>query len=87
MAALTPAQRTVLRAAADGKVWRNESMPEPCQWIVPDAKSAYRVANRTVESLVRRGLLAVGPSAYLHSYAAPTDAGRALLDTLNPEGR
>lgn len=71
-AKLSYTQRKVLTQAAQGQVtWRD--------WRWCDKPFGGFNVTSTVKSLVRRGLLDDGPAT-----AVLTDAGRALLDALNP---
>lgn len=80
---LTPAQRRVLVLAAGGKVSRQIGYPyrwHAGDWVAP--RSA------TCHALLDRGLIVLD---FAHEDgrwvpAVVTAAGRALLDSLNPEG-
>jgi|GEM_PF-5631665 len=89
MPALSPAQLAVLRAAAQRNVWADATR-EPVRWMVGADEDA-RPDTPAVQSLIDAGLLAddrrVAADIGTWCFATPTLAGRALLDTLNPEGR
>lgn len=82
-ARLTPAQLAALKAAADGNLARQSGYPYRWHaggWVFPRAA--------TCKALLSRGLIALDfehqPGLWVT--AAVTAAGRALLDTPNPEG-
>lgn len=83
---LTPAQVAVLRAAVDGKLSRQYGYPY--RWHAAGADGAFAPRSATCDVLLDRGLvnLDFGRQNGQWVPAAVTDAGRALLDTLNPEG-
>ena len=83
---LTPAQRQVLALAAEGKVSRQ--IGYPYRWHAAGADGAFAPRSATCHALLDRGLIALD---FAHEDgrwvpAVVTAAGRALLDTLNPEG-
>lgn len=77
---LTPAQLRVLRATAEGEVYRMATRRSLYVWRVRGRKGA---ANTTVDALGRAGLVEIDASDFRRPVAIPTDAGRALLATLN----
>jgi hypothetical protein len=85
MPILSPAQRAVLKAAANRNVWADPAR-EPVRWMVGVRENA-RPDTPAVQALIDAGLLA-SDQRITHSigtwcFATPTPAGRALLDTLN----
>lgn len=80
-ARLSPTQLAVLRAAAEGRVWRASSGEAINVWFASDGRGSV---TGTVKALIRRGLLMIDPASPRHRRTVRlTDAGRALLDTLN----
>lgn len=82
---LSPAQRRVLRAAAVGKLRRERFFPYG--WRAADGAGVFAPRTATCDALLDRGLIALdfdrGDGRRVP--ALLTAAGRALLDTLNPE--
>lgn len=75
--ALSGAQHTTLRGAAEHEVWRAE---HGNQWHGPQqGRAAHRVCTITVAKLMNLGLLTEGPPEEGCVYAEPTGAGRSVL--------
>jgi len=79
MAALSPAQLAVLKAAADGGVYRMSTRRTLYRWT---ARGRSCAVNATVDALLRAGLVKVDFSG-VRAVAVLTDAGRALLESTN----
>lgn len=83
---LTPAHCHALARAAEGRVFRAPSSNgnRIVWWIDQSPAPRNTTATVEVDDLVAEGLLELGPiNAGLRRTAVPTDAGRALLATLN----
>jgi len=90
MPTLSPARLAALRAAADGRVFRGYSSGghRIVWWIDRSPEPRNVTMTAEVEELLEAGLLKPGPiNADLRLTAVPADAGRELLDSLDPEGR
>lgn len=86
---LSPAQRDVLQAAADSRVTR--SLYSPTRWYVDFPSTGLRggsMVTKTVEALIRAGLLETGPFVALGTprLAVLTDAGRCMREQINEGG-
>lgn len=80
----SPAQISILRSAALGKVWRNDAgggKPLYSWWVEGDGRSV----TRSVEALCEAGLLTIDFADRRRPRAEPTEGGRALLDALRTE--
>ena len=77
---LTGAQWTILRGAAEGKVWRAFATNN---WYGPQQGNpdATRGCSTSVLSLMQRGLLQHGRDEGRRAYAEPTETGRRLLSS------
>lgn len=83
---LSPAQIALLRSVALGKVWRDDrgSRRPLYTWCV---QNEARSVSRTFHVLHSAGLVTIEFADRNRPVAVLTDAGRAVLDTLNnPEG-
>lgn len=78
-------RREVLSRVADGKVSRYTSPIS--RWSAPGRSGYWATVTRQMQSLLKDGLAVEGEARGMAVYAAITDAGRALLDTLTSEGR
>lgn len=78
-------RREVLSRVARGEVWR---YADPIsKWSAPGRSGYPALVTPQMRALIRDGLAVEGEARGLAVYAELTDTGRALLDTLNPEGR
>jgi hypothetical protein len=78
---LSPAQRDVLTAAEDGRVFR--SLYSPTRWYLGTPwPGSNRAVTETYEALMRAGLLETGPFIALGTprLAVVTDTGRRMLE-------
>lgn len=80
---LTAAQLRVLRAVGDGKVTRSEAVHDLYRCRVEGERLPVTAI---VDRLGALHLIDVGAQVGLRRPIVLTAAGRALLDTLNPEG-
>jgi len=77
-------RREVLSRVARGEVWRYADPVS--KWSAP-GRSGYPVlVTRQMRALISGGLAVEGEARGMAVYAAITDAGRALLESPNPEG-
>lgn len=86
---LSPAQCDVLAAANLGHVTR--SLHAPARWYVDytDGLRGGSMVSKTVEALIRAGLLETGPFTALGTprLALLTDAGRRMLEQITTASR
>lgn len=89
MPALSPAQLAALKAAAQRTVWADPTR-ETVRWMIGVREQA-RPDTPAVQSLIDAGLLVsdqrVARDIGSWCFVTPTHAGRALLDSPNPEGQ
>ena len=78
-------RREVLSRVARGEVYR---YADPIsKWSAPGRRGYRAMVTAQLRALIADGLAVEGEARGLAVYAEITDAGRALLDTLNPEGQ
>lgn len=77
-------RREVLARVADGSVWRYSDPIS--KWSAPGRRGYRAMVTAQMRALIKDGLVVEGETRGLAVYAEITDAGRAKLDTLNPEG-
>lgn len=78
-------RREVLSRVARGEVYRYSDPIS--KWSAPGRRGYRAMVTAQMRALIADGLAMEGETRGLAVYAALTDAGRALLDTLTPEGR
>ena len=77
-------RREVLSRVARGEVYRYS---DPIShWSAPGRRGYRAMVTAQMRALIADGLAVEGATRGLAVYAEITDAGRALLDSLNPEG-
>lgn len=77
-------RREVLSRVARGEVYR---YADPLsKWSAPGRRGGRAMVTAQMRALIKDGLVVEGEARGLAVYAEVTTAGRALLDTLNPEG-
>lgn len=78
-------RREVLSRVARGEVYR---YADPLShWSAPGRRGYRATVTAQMRALIADGLAVEGEARGMAVYAAVTDAGRALLDSPNPEGR
>ena len=76
-------RREVLSRVARGEVYRYASPHS--HWSAPGRRGYRATVTAQMRALIKDGLAADGETRGMAVYAALADAGRALLDTLNPK--
>lgn len=78
-------RREVLARVARGDVYR---YADPIsKWSAPGRRGYRALVTPQMRALIADGLAVEGEARGMAVYAEITDAGRALLDSLNPEGQ
>lgn len=78
-------RREVLSRVARGEVYR---YADPIsKWSAPGRRGYRALVTPQMRALIADGLAVEGEARGMAVYAEITDAGRALLDSLNPEGQ
>ena len=77
-------RREVLSRVARGEVYRYSDPIS--KWSAPGRRGYRAMVTAQMRALIKDGLVVEGETRGLAVYAEVTAAGRALLDTLNPEG-
>lgn len=78
-------RREVLSRVARGEVYR---YADPIShWSAPGRRGYRATVTAQMRALIKDGLAVEGETRGLAVYAEITDAGRAELDSLNPEGQ
>jgi hypothetical protein len=78
-------RREVLARVARGEVYR---YADPIsRWSAPGRRGYRAMVTAQMRALIKDGLAVEGEARGMAVYAEPTPAGRALLDTPDPEGQ
>ena len=78
-------RREVLSRVARGEVYRYSDPIS--KWSAPGRRGYRAMVTAQMRALIADGLAVEGETRGMAVYAALTDAGRAVLDTLTPEGQ
>ena len=77
-------RREVLSRVARGEVYRYSDPIS--KWSAPGRRGYRAMVTAQMRALIADGLVVEGATRGLAVYAEITDAGRAVLDSPNPEG-